>query len=258
MPRRRGQLPKIIETALSSDDYSTDSQASDSSDENAGPKRAHFDAEASSAVILQVNDPDKELTLNGRAIADSADDLDTQARRFFEWFIAPVTSEEFFAEYFEKRPLVIKRNRPDYYKGWYSSEDIRKLLREHNCKTGRDIDVTNYVDGVRQTFGMDGRATFDTVWRKHTNEGCSLRVLCPQEHSNTVSEMLGLLEEHWGLGAGANSYLTPAGAQGFAPHYDDVDVFLIQCEGAKKWRLHPPIADSDVLPRYCFVVSRSV
>jgi bifunctional lysine-specific demethylase and histidyl-hydroxylase NO66 len=30
---------------------------------------------------------------------------------------------------------------------------------------------------------------------------------------------------------GANVYLTPPGQQGFAPHYDDIEAFLLQIEG---------------------------
>ena len=40
-----------------------------------------------------------------------------------------------------------------------------------------------------------------------------------------------------------NSYLTPPGSQGFAPHYDDIEAFVIQLEGKKHWRLYNP--------RYC-------
>jgi lysine-specific demethylase/histidyl-hydroxylase NO66 len=39
---------------------------------------------------------------------------------------------------------------------------------------------------------------------------------------------------------GANVYLTPPGTQGFAPHFDDVDAFLLQLEGKKQWRLYKP------------------
>src|SRR5207244_11533076 len=35
-----------------------------------------------------------------------------------------------------------------------------------------------------------------------------------------------------------NMYLTPAGAQGFGPHFDDHDVFIVQIEGYKRWRLY--------------------
>lgn len=36
------------------------------------------------------------------------------------------------------------------------------------------------------------------------------------------------------------SYLTPPGTQGFAPHYDDIEAFILQLEGKKHWRLYSP------------------
>lgn len=38
-----------------------------------------------------------------------------------------------------------------------------------------------------------------------------------------------------------NAYLTPAGSQGFATHYDTHDVFVLQVEGHKRWRIHDPV-----------------
>lgn len=38
-----------------------------------------------------------------------------------------------------------------------------------------------------------------------------------------------------------NAYLTPAGHQGFATHYDTHDVFVLQIDGRKHWRIHPPV-----------------
>jgi bifunctional lysine-specific demethylase and histidyl-hydroxylase NO66 len=38
-----------------------------------------------------------------------------------------------------------------------------------------------------------------------------------------------------------NAYLTPAGNQGFATHYDTHDVFVLQVDGTKRWRIHPPV-----------------
>ena len=36
------------------------------------------------------------------------------------------------------------------------------------------------------------------------------------------------LEKEFGCLVGANVYITPAGAQGLAPHYDDIEVSLVQ------------------------------
>jgi lysine-specific demethylase/histidyl-hydroxylase NO66 len=65
-----------------------------------------------------------------------------------------------------------------------------------------------------------------------------------------VSHIVRSLELVFGCSCGANSYWTPAGSQGFAPHYDDVDVFLLQLEGQKHWRLYPPPGPVDVLSRH--------
>ncbi|MDG4831200.1 cupin domain-containing protein [Solwaraspora sp. WMMD1047] len=38
-----------------------------------------------------------------------------------------------------------------------------------------------------------------------------------------------------------NAYLTPAGNQGFGTHYDTHDVFVLQVDGEKHWRVHEPV-----------------
>jgi bifunctional lysine-specific demethylase and histidyl-hydroxylase NO66 len=38
-----------------------------------------------------------------------------------------------------------------------------------------------------------------------------------------------------------NAYLTPAASQGFATHYDTHDVFVLQVDGRKRWRIHEPV-----------------
>ena len=43
--------------------------------------------------------------------------------------------------------------------------------------------------------------------------------------------------------------MTPAGTQGFAPHYDDIEAFVIQVEGKKRWRLYKPRNRFEILPR---------
>jgi len=47
------------------------------------------------------------------------------------------------------------------------------------------------------------------------------------------------LEQLFLHGMQANAYLTPAGAQGFRPHYDTHDVLVLQVEGEKAWRVWP-------------------
>lgn len=48
---------------------------------------------------------------------------------------------------------------------------------------------------------------------------------------------------------GSNVYLTPPNSQGFAPHYDDIEAFVLQLEGAKHWRVYKPRTPQEHLPR---------
>ena len=49
---------------------------------------------------------------------------------------------------------------------------------------------------------------------------------------------------------GANVYLTPPDSQGFAPHFDDIEAFVIQIEGHKHWKLYKPRTKDEELPRF--------
>jgi hypothetical protein len=42
----------------------------------------------------------------------------------------------------------------------------------------------------------------------------------------------------------ANAYVTPPQNQGFSAHYDVHDVFVLQIDGEKQWRVHPPVLES--------------
>eukprot|EP01050_Picozoa_sp_SAG11_P010563 SAG11_NODE_1064_length_5994_cov_4.748601_2_plen_199_part_00 len=82
------------------------------------------------------------------------------------------------------------------------------------------------------------------------NRGSSIRLLCPHAHSENVWELLSALESCFGSFVGSNSYLTPAGTQGFAPHYDDIEAFVLQLEGKKEWQVYSPRSVDETLPRF--------
>lgn len=92
------------------------------------------------------------------------------------------------------------------------------------------------------------------AWARFSSAGCSLRLLRPQASSTPLWSLASRLEGHFRCAVGANAYLTPAGTQGFAPHFDDIDAFILQVAGAKRWRVYPPRPDGlDTLPRHSSV-----
>lgn len=86
------------------------------------------------------------------------------------------------------------------------------------------------------------------VWA-HYNAGCSIRLLNPQTFVPAIHSMNATLQEYFNCMVGANLYLTPKNSQGFAPHYDDIEAFVLQIEGRKHWRVYKPLSRSTMLPR---------
>ncbi|XP_029449688.1 ribosomal oxygenase 1 [Rhinatrema bivittatum] len=172
-----------------------------------------------------------------------------RAAKLFEWMIAPISPESFFSQIWEKKPALIRRHNLEYYKGLFSTAEFDRILRESDVQFGVNLDVTSYSDGKRETHNPPGRALPLIVWDYYKN-GCSLRMLNPQAFSVTVWNFLSILQGQFGSMSGANTYLTPAGSQGFAPHYDDIEAFVIQLEGKKHWRVYSPRKNTDILPQF--------
>ncbi|KAG5284406.1 hypothetical protein AALO_G00026390 [Alosa alosa] len=62
----------------------------------------------------------------------------------------------------------------------------------------------------------------------------------PQRFKDELWRIQERLESFFGALVGSNVYITPKASQGLPPHYDDVEVFILQLEGEKHWRLYSP------------------
>jgi len=166
------------------------------------------------------------------------------------------------------------------FDGIISKKDIEGLISHNAMRYGKDLNVTNYCsadDGVRNSIkrritldqlpsgsqGQDGGngdeefiiAESNDVW-SNFSKGCTVRLLCPHKHIDPVHTLLSTLEDEIGCMVGSNVYLTPGGSggskqqnQGFAPHYDDIEAFILQLEGYKRWRVYAPMSKRETLPR---------
>ncbi|XP_059057394.1 bifunctional lysine-specific demethylase and histidyl-hydroxylase NO66 [Achroia grisella] len=166
----------------------------------------------------------------------------------FRWMIAPYNPDEFLNRIWEKKPLHIARKKPSYYKEIISTPIIDQMLRKDNIQFTKNIDVTSYVNEKRETHNPEGRAHPYLVWDYYVN-GCSIRLLNPQTYIPKLHLLNATLQEFFNSFVGANAYLTPPDSQGFAPHYDDIEAFILQTEGKKHWRIYKPRNNEETLPR---------
>ncbi|CAD2214042.1 hypothetical protein AGDE_07121 [Angomonas deanei] len=176
---------------------------------------------------------------------------------FFKHFLK-MDHATFNAKYFEKKHLVCSHGSPDFFTKTssfppiqWTTEIMLKLAEEHELFYGTDLNVVRFdkEKGCRVSFRTEGRATRQEL-EKCMKSGWSIRFLRPHEYVESNSAFISLMEKEFRCYCGLNSYWTPADSQGFAPHYDDVDVFLFQMEGEKVWRLYDPVDEVGVLTRH--------
>lgn len=169
-----------------------------------------------------------------------------RAARLFEWLIAPMPPDHFYRRLWEREAVLVRRQDHTYYQGLFSTADLDSMLRDEEVQFGQHLDAARYISGRRETLNPPGRALPAAAWSLY-RAGCSLRLLCPQAFSTTVWQFLAVLQEQFGSMAGSNVYLTPPNSQGFAPHYDDIEAFVLQLEGRKLWRVYRPRVPTEEL-----------
>lgn len=197
-----------------------------------------------------MNNKPKATSTLSQSVATPAsirDSLENGLLHFY-YILKPVQVDDFMSTYWEKMPLCVSRNESDYFKALLSVDDIDEMLRTNLIEFTKNIDITSYVDGVRQTHNPEGRAMPTTVWDFY-RDGCSIRLLNPQTYIPHIRKLNAALQEYFHCMAGANVYLTPPNSQGFAPHYDDIEAFVLQVEGKKTWRLYSPRTSNELLAR---------
>ncbi|KAH8308569.1 hypothetical protein KR018_006342, partial [Drosophila ironensis] len=171
-----------------------------------------------------------------------------EGKRILQWILNPLKADEFFGNFWEKNACLVQRQMPGHFSELISFKMIDEMLILHHLEFTTNIDVTSYTNGKRQTHNPEGRAMPPVVWGFY-GDGCSIRILNPSAYLSGLRQVCSMMQEYFHCLVGANVYLTPPNSQGFAPHYDDIEAFVLQVEGRKRWRLYMPLEPSDVLAR---------
>nr|XP_037858342.1 ribosomal oxygenase 2 isoform X2 [Chlorocebus sabaeus] len=160
----------------------------------------------------------------------------------FESLISPIKTETFFKEFWEQKPLLIQRDDPalaTYYGSLFKLTDLKSLC-SRGMYYGRDVNVCRCVNGKKKVLNKDGKAHFLQLRKDFDQKRATIQFHQPQRFKDELWRIQEKLECYFGSLVGSNVYITPAGSQGLPPHYDDVEVFILQLEGEKHWRLYHP------------------
>ena len=165
-----------------------------------------------------------------------------------ESMIAPVSLDEFFARYWEKEPLFIRRSDPNFYDGLLTLGDLQDAisnggLRYPAIQLSRDggfLPPEAFCADIRA-----GGVVFEGVpelgrVRAEYQSGATLSLPGFHRAWGPLARLVRAVEAYLDHGVHTNIYMTPGAVAGFGPHYDTHDVFILQISGAKHWRVHAP------------------
>ncbi|PYV25589.1 MAG: hypothetical protein DMG24_08925 [Acidobacteria bacterium] len=155
-----------------------------------------------------------------------------------EWLLGPISKKVFFEDYWEKKPLVVRRSKPNYFSSLLSLDEVDRVLTTLDRRYP-DVTLKNAngkVSGDDYTAGGD---SLDVAKVYQLFEaGSTITLAYIDTVVPALASLCRSLESEFSSPFQTNVYLTPAGAQGAKHHYDTHDVFVLQVVGAKKWIIY--------------------
>jgi lysine-specific demethylase/histidyl-hydroxylase NO66 len=160
-----------------------------------------------------------------------------------ERLLDPMTPAAFFAEYWDQRPVVVPGH-AGRFAGLFASRDLPSLLRIQRPRPPEGMLVIKGSEHyARRWTEADGTPRLDQLhaaWR----EGYTLVVNKLHELWQPVADFSAGLQAALHHPVAVNLYFTPPRSQGFLPHYDVMDAFILQLEGAKAWEVRAPVREA--------------
>lgn len=164
-----------------------------------------------------------------------------------EWLLDPITLGDFYEQYYEASPLLVSRADPEHFASLPDLDSIDQLLgatvsNRLQPAYGERI-VRSEVDGTlsERTVRVAEYATVDlpAIYRSY-HDGFTIAINQMHRRCAPVGRLCRGLQAELHHPVGANLYLTPPQAQGFLPHVDTHDVFILQLRGIKEWHVSSP------------------
>ena len=159
-------------------------------------------------------------------------------RDWYAWLLDPLPTATFERDYYEQRLLHVRREASPYYAELLSVTDLDTVLGTH-AASHRDIKlVRGEGDVPTAEYTNDAGRVQPLEVARHFDDGAT--VIFNQFHTRapTLARLCAALGRRFSSRVQTNVYLTPPDAQGFAPHWDTHDVFVLQVSGTKRWSIY--------------------
>jgi len=145
---------------------------------------------------------------------------------------------------FEMEPVVIHHGDAERFRPLLSIAAVDRKIAELDLREGI-LSMANAKEPIQNSDFVAANGVVDrvAVARLYRRGGT---VILNQLHQSdiTLAAFCRAVERIFSCHVQTNIYLTPPGSQGFHTHYDSHDVFILQIEGEKAWRLYDRPVDA--------------
>ncbi|WBB81151.1 cupin-like domain-containing protein [Micromonospora sp. WMMD882] len=162
-----------------------------------------------------------------------------------------VGPETFAAAHWGRAPLLSRADElpnPAGFTDLFSPADADELLSRRGLRTpflrvardGQLVPADRWTGGGGAGAEIGDQVLDERILQQYA-DGATLVFQGLHRNWPPLVDLAGDLALAIGQPVQVNAYLTPPGNQGFATHYDTHDVFVLQVDGRKRWRIHPPV-----------------
>lgn len=161
-----------------------------------------------------------------------------------EALLGETTPKSFFEEYWGKKPLLLKRHSPGFYRNIFTLADVDSVLFSARFRPG-EYRIANEPEGIDLQFqsvrmeNPSAPAPLTDFFRAF-NQGQSIVLHGLDRRWEPMGRVAAELARVTGGHVTANLYMTPAAQQAYPLHYDSHDFFIFQFHGRKHWRVYAP------------------
>lgn len=153
--------------------------------------------------------------------------------------LEPLSVETFLDDIWGKNHYHVKRSCPGYFDGLLpGSSPVDELLElfRHEPSAVRLVRGTDKKSSDNYLLA-DGSLDVGRM-RNDFADGYTIVLDGVEKYVRAVGMVARSIEVELNFPIQVNTYITPPGETGLAPHYDDHDVLILQVQGSKTWHLY--------------------
>ena len=170
------------------------------------------------------------------------------------FLLNPITTKTFFQDFWETQVLHINRNDSSYFRSLRDSISLEQIIWQ-TCHTWGEVSLARAHTDYEKV-DINSQSPTVSLIEKAFAEDYTVVINNIDQKNIKIAKLCRSIEQDCLFNSSVNLYLTKSNSQGLEYHYDDQDVFILQLQGEKIWRIYEananlPLDDAPYQPVDC-------